>query len=554
MKRISTVLVFTLAGVTGCSAPIQKPVHISDPDPIPKTQEAAPLTSNYVSITTPKKQIMDKRITINSPSISLMDALTQPRALNNVNIIAMDTGVLLSRHIGVKAEHVSLSDYIRQIEGSTDYQITLKDRDNQPVMEISSSETKSWDLATLSDMPTAISRAGFTATSNSNNSSINTTSSTTNTSNTSSGSRLSDSASGTQVTITRDDKVWQGLINDAKTILDIKDDKKDSKNTDNSSSADLSNAKNEHDLMSQLNAMTDANQIAKESVKPWVVGNKRLGKIIAHGKPSQIARLDQYFSKLQADSQRQFHLQAAILNVTSKNGDSQGIDWSVLYKNGDGTRSASLSGASTQALSLVDGGTWSLAATIPFGDLTLKTLMQELRSQGSVSLQSQPRVTVTNGYTALLGSTQEFSYVSGVQFLPLSTGSSNISSDTAITTTLSRVNVGIKIAVTPKLLDNGKIMLNIVPILSSVVGTTAVQSAGSVFETPNIALQELSTQVITTSGTPVYLGGLIMNKILQDARKLPLKNKALADALGSAKMESEDSELLIVITPQEVGA
>ena len=164
-------------------------------------------------------------------------------------------------------------------------------------------------------------------------------------------------------------------------------------------------------------------------------------------------------------------------------------------------------------------------------------------------------MTITNGYTAYLGSTQEFSFVSNVEFLPLTSGnSSNAASDTAITTQLSRVNVGIKIAVTPRILDNGKILVNIVPFLSSITGFTPIKSGGEIFETPNIALQEMATQVITESGNPIYLGGLVVNRMLQNTKNLPIKNKALAKALGSASFEEENSELVIVVTPREVGA
>ena len=249
------------------------------------------------------------------------------------------------------------------------------------------------------------------------------------------------------------------------------------------------------------------------------------------------------------------HLQGAILDITTTRGEGYGIDWNAIYQNSAGDKSVTFAGETTQALSIVDGGNWSVAASIPFGNLTLDAIVESLREQGSVTLQSQPRLTVTNGYTAYLGSTQEFSFVSGVEFLPLTaSGNGNVASDTAITTTLSRVNVGIKIAVTPKMLDDGKILVDIVPILSSITGFTSISSGGEVFETPNIALQELATQVITTSGTPIYLGGLIVNRVLQNTQRLPIKNKLLAKALGGAKFEQENSELLIVITPQEVGA
>lgn len=545
-----------LLGLTACAMPPEKHVETSKMDDIPETRQATPRTSNYVSITTAKKQILDEQVTINNPNIAVMDALTHPSPLLNANIVALDSGVNLAMRIGVRAQNSKISDYIRQIEGSTDYKIEVVDQGNGVTLNIASTETKSWDLAALADMPTATTRSGFSATqqqagggsgSGTSGSSVDT-----------AGQYQTQSASGTEIITTREDESWNMLIEDARRILGLIEEDNSSGSSRNSSGNMLVPQLGDgDDPIAFLNAFgnrldDDVNPYFQE---PWVVGNKRLGKVTAFGKPSQIARLDEYFTKLVTESQRQVHIQGAILDIKTSRGEGYGVDWNAIYQNSGGDRTVNFGGQTTQALSIVDGGSWSVAASIPFGNLTLDTLVQSLREQGSVTLQSQPRLTVTNGYTAYLGSTQEFSFVSGVEFLPLSaSGGGNVAADTAITTTLSRVNVGIKIAVTPKMLDNGKILVDIVPILSSIQGFTPIRSAGEVFETPNIALQELATQVITTSGTPIYLGGLIINRVLQSAKRLPIKNELLAKALGGASFETENSELLIVITPQEVGA
>lgn len=544
----------TLA-MTGCAMPPEQPVQTTQMDEIPRVQPAKPRTSNYVNITTAKKIILDERVTINQPRIAVMDALTLPKSLNSANVVAMDSGVNLGMKIGVRSQNSRISDYIRHIEGTTDYKIDVIQNADGVVLQVASTMTKSWDMAALADMPTATTRSGFSATSQQSgggSGAVGGSSSSTSTS----GQYQTQSASGTEIVTTREDETWISLIEDARRILGLMDD-------DDSSSSGSDSEQNQ--FMPKLEEgddpiafLNDYSQALDDDMnpyfdEPWVVGNKRLGKITAYGKPSEIKRLDEHFSNLVDESQRQVHLQGAILDIKTTHGEGYGVDWDAIYQNDDKT--ISLAGETTQALSIVDGGSWSVAASIPFGNLTLDALIQSLREQGSVTVQSQPRLTVTNGYTAYLGSTQEFSFVSGVEFLPLTSGGDgNVASDTAITTTLSRVNVGIKIAVTPKMLDNGKILVDIVPILSSIQGFTPIKSAGEVFETPNIALQELATQVITTSGTPIYLGGLIINRVLQNTKNLPLKNELLAKALGGATFEQEQSELLIVITPQEVGA
>ncbi|HIC46853.1 MULTISPECIES: hypothetical protein [Methylophaga] len=544
MKK--SIIALLLVSLSGCAMPPEKEVRTSRANPVPSTVESAPRTSNFVSITTSKKQLMDERVTINNPKISVIDALTSPSSLSRANVIARDAGVNLAMKIGVKTQNAKIEDYISQVEGTTDYFIELQETGSDVTLYVSSVMTKSWDLAALSDMPTVETKSGFSATGQPSNNSGNAGQMADFTSN---------EASGTQLTTTRSDESWQSLIDDAKRIIGL----------EINENSDSSNSQNEKTLIPELGEGDDpiamlnelGNRLDDEMnpyfIEPWVVGNKRIGKITAFGKPSQIHRLDEYLSRLSTQSQRQIYMEGAILDVKTTNGHGYGIDWSAVYANDDKT--LSLSGSASQALSIVDGGTWSFAASIPFGDVTLNSVINSLREQGSVSVQSQPRLTITNGYTAYLGSTQEFSFVSNVEFLPLSTGnSSNAASDTAITTQLSRVNVGIKIAVTPKLLDNGKILVNIVPFLSTIAGTTPIKSAGEIYETPNIALQEMATQVITESGSPIYLGGLVVNRMLQNAKNLPIKNKALSKALGSASFEEENTELVIVVTPREVGA
>lgn len=556
MKKTITAAI-TL-GLSACAMPPERYVETTKPDDIPQVQPTKPRTSNYVNITTSKKIILDERVTINQPRLAVMDALTLPAALNKANVIALDSGVNLGMKIGVRSQNSRISDYIRHIEGTTDYKIDVVQNADGIVLKVASTITKSWDLAALADMPTATTRSGFSATSQSNSSSGSSGAVGGGSGGSTSGQYQTQSASGTEIVTTREDETWNSLIEDARHILGLSD------NADSSSS---NNGDNQNQLMPKLEEGDDPitflnnySQALDEDMNPysddpWVVGNKRLGKVTAYGKPSEIKRLDEHFGKLVEESQRQVHLQGAILDIKTTHAEGYGVNWDAIYQNGDGDKTVSFSGQATQALSIVDGGSWSVAASIPFGNLSLNALIQSLSEQGSVTVQSQPRLTVTNGYTAYLGSTQEFSFVSGVEFLPLTSGGDgNVASDTAITTTLSRVNVGIKIAVTPKMLDNGKILVDIVPILSSIQGFTDIKSAGEVFETPNIALQELATQVITTSGTPIYLGGLIINRVLQNAKNLPLKNELIAKALGGAKFEQEQSELLIVITPQEVGA
>src|SRR5690606_39609696 len=78
---------------------------------------------------------------------------------------------------------------------------------------------------------------------------------------------------------------------------------------------------------------------------------------------------------------------------------------------------------------------------------------------------------------------------------------------------IESVRIGVTLAVTPRILDDGRIMLDIWPVISSRSGSDNFTVADDVFTNPRIALNELSTEVITESGKPIQLGGFITKSI-----------------------------------------
>lgn len=66
------------------------------------------------------------------------------------------------------------------------------------------------------------------------------------------------------------------------------------------------------------------------------------------------------------------------------------------------------------------------------------------------------------------------------------------------------MSVGVDMRVTPKILPDNRIVVSIVPVVSSLKSYTTLSSGfGSSlqeFKTPNITLQKLTTQVIVESG------------------------------------------------------
>ena len=120
------------------------------------------------------------------------------------------------------------------------------------------------------------------------------------------------------------------------------------------------------------------------------------------------------------------------------------------------------------------------------------------------------------------------------------------------TSEMARMSVGVEMRVTPKILPDNRIVVSIVPIISSIKSFTTVTSGSGIsvqeFQTPNIALQKLATKVIVESGKTIHLGGLIATKVVNAAKGLP--NAGIFDVFFRGVQKSlERREIVILITP-----
>lgn len=287
-----------------------------------------------------------------------------------------------------------------------------------------------------------------------------------------------------------------------------------------------------------------------------LVAIRSLGLIRATGAPRDMRRLDAWFTRLQKSSTQQIHLDVKALEVTLEDTRARGINWQALIEasiegvNFDGligiaapvdtsafTNPAAITGAITGVDS--DGGETVFTAVLAF-----------LSQYGDVKLLNEPNVTVTNGRTANFTTGIEFSYVATIQQTVVEGGT------VTVTPTIARILVGVKLAVTPRLLPDNRILIDVVPVITSLRGFDQFVVAGNTFSNPNIALNELATQVITKPGRPIHIGGLISSRFENALTSLPtdFSIPGLKWLFSSEQNELDRRELVIMITPTLVEA
>jgi type II secretory pathway component GspD/PulD (secretin) len=195
------------------------------------------------------------------------------------------------------------------------------------------------------------------------------------------------------------------------------------------------------------------------------------------------------------------------------------------------------------------GGPFSIGGRLDMHKLSINMLLNFLNQYGSVRLVSQPNLTTLNGSPAYISSGNDFYFIKKVD----TTVTEGVTLQTA---TAERIKVGLSLSVTPRVLDDDRILIDIVPILSELRN---FDTLGFDITTPNIALQELSTQVITRSGVPIKLGGLISSRFIDQINRLPFAkgNSMLRSIFDNYLFKSdanskERHELVIVVTPKLV--
>lgn len=288
--------------------------------------------------------------------------------------------------------------------------------------------------------------------------------------------------------------------------------------------------------------------IGKDSV---LVSDKRTGIVTAIASVKKINEADYYIQAIKKSSSRLVELRVQIIDVTVDDQKGNGIDWSLISNQSSkgGIESVNVGVDNDGIAGGISIGTLGGGAIDLGKNITLEFMLQFLEKQGKVKVTNQPIVTVVNGQEAFISTGDEFSYVASLESVP------DLNGNVITTSVVARTKVGVEMKVAPKILENGLIILSIVPIVSSVKSFTTLSSGhNQEFRTPNVALQQLSTQVIVKNGGTAHLGGLIAKKISQDNKGVGASSGGawLNNIFGSNVAAEENREIIILVTATEV--
>jgi MSHA biogenesis protein MshL len=326
-----------------------------------------------------------------------------------------------------------------------------------------------------------------------------------------------------------------------------------------------------------------------------VVVSPQSGTVLVRAMPHQLRSIAEYLRASQNTLERQVLIEAKILEVTLRDGFESGVNWSGFFSSSRDTLGIGMlnpgarvgttgSGVLLESPTLVGGvanstnqDTGFLAGT-PFGaggralsaasaavgtlfgvaiqGRNFAALLSFLDSQGVVHTLSSPRVATMNNQKAVLKVGTDSLFVTKI-----SSGSSGTATTTVTTGGTTQAPTfdtqsffsGIALDVTPRISEDGSVVLHIRPSVSTVTQNLSTFNLGTLgtFVIPLVAneISEADTVIRTQDGQIVALGGLMRHAQREARNQVPVVGDLpfMGAAFRNTNQASEKRELVVLL-------
>ena len=268
--------------------------------------------------------------------------------------------------------------------------------------------------------------------------------------------------------------------------------------------------------------------------------NRFSGTLNVYDRKKNIDAIEEVVERIKKGSNRQVLIEAKILEVILNDSHALGVDWS------DVANSVLQSGDQLQLRQTL-GLTGAVTGTMSYSSKNFSAVINALSESGKVDTLSNPSISVLSGQSAMISSGKLVPFWEK----EVQTTSSTSTSDTEITYNRRDVLDGVTMGVTPTIMENGKIMLNVVPITSSIeeVVDYKDQNGVSVATAPILNIKEAGTTIYAQDNNLVLIGGLINNTVSKQKEKAPLLSDIpyLGTLFTKTVHKDEKRELVILI-------
>lgn len=281
--------------------------------------------------------------------------------------------------------------------------------------------------------------------------------------------------------------------------------------------------------------------------------DKVANAILVYGSALDFAMVKELVSKLD-QPRRQVYVEATILDISVDKGRNLGLSFHTAQGNGDvgGVVAGNQKGIGTLAIDATSlataasgGGLLAgiLGKSLSVAGFTLPSfgvILQALEHSKDVSVISKPHVLTMDNTKSSMSVGQSIPYAAQ------SMGTA-ISGAPSLLTTYQRVDVALKLDITPHLNDSDSVRLEIEGEISDVPdGQSSATNGG-----PTTNKRTIKTAIVVSDGETVVLGGLQKESHSLTSDKIPVLGDipVLGKLFSTTGKQKTKHDLLIVLTP-----
>ncbi len=259
--------------------------------------------------------------------------------------------------------------------------------------------------------------------------------------------------------------------------------------------------------------------------------------------PRNIVLISQYINGLKESSDRLLVVEATISEVTTNEDLQFGIDWNVLINKIGGTRISKPGGDQlTVATAVTNVISPTLTVTRTASDIS--GVLKALQDQGKVEVLSKPYIFARNLQPVAIFSGKSIPYIGSIQTTvsgTVGTSQTNYS--------IARAQDGIMLAVRCHIRDDGRIDVQIAPILATIDSYVTFNVGGNTFTNPVSSVQQTLQSVTLKDGETIVIGGIRRQQREFSTSGVPLLSKIplLGNLFKSDNDTRSNSEIVIAL-------
>jgi len=267
--------------------------------------------------------------------------------------------------------------------------------------------------------------------------------------------------------------------------------------------------------------------------------NKFSGVLSVYDKKQNIDAISKLIKDVKKQFNKQVLIEAKILEVTLNKSHQLGINWDVVGK-------GVFSPGDTLNIQQSLGLTGAVAGTVNYSANNFNALINAIDQNGKIDTISNPRVKVLNGQSAIISSGKLVPYWEKEVDTSQGTSTNNIQ----VTYNRRDVLDGVTMGVTPTVMENGRIMLNVTPISSSIEGEKVYhdEQGVSVATAPIINIKEAGTIIYAKNNDLVLIGGLMSTSMKKNKQEIPfLADLPLVGSLFTQVNNTKEKKELVIL-------